>query len=144
MIAEVHWATIDALDARTLYEILRVRAEVFVVEQECAFCDPDGRDVEPTTEHAWIEQEGAVVAYLRVLDERDGTRKISRVVSVASARGGRVGERLLLDALGRFGDGPLVLDAQVRLVPWYERHGFTRAGDDFLEDGILHTPMRRP
>ena len=57
-------ASFDELDPATLYEILRLRVDVFVVEQECAFADLDGRDREPTCRHLWLSREGEVVAYL--------------------------------------------------------------------------------
>ncbi len=140
---DVQESSFAGLDAATLYAILRLRADVFVVEQECAFADPDGRDLEPTTRHVWIARDGAVVAYLRVLREPDGTRKIGRVVTAPSARGEGLGDRVMAVALELVGDEPVVLDAQSRLAAWYGRLGFVRSGDDFWEDGILHTPMRR-
>lgn len=141
----VHAATFAELDAATLYALLRLRAEVFVVEQTCAFNDLDGRDTEPGTRHVWLERDGGAIAgYVRLLDQPDGTCKISRVVTAPDARGTGMGDRVMAEALARVDDGrPVVLDAQTRLLAWYERLGFERAGPDFLEDDILHTPMRR-
>lgn len=140
----VHEASFDELDAATLYALLRLRAAVFVVEQACAFNDLDGRDIEPGALHVWVERDdGTVAGYVRLLDEPDGARKISRVVTAPGARGERLGDRMMAEALARVGERRAVLDAQTRLVAWYERLGFARAGPDFLEDGILHTPMHR-
>lgn len=136
-------AAFGDLDAATLYAILRLRADVFVVEQACAFADPDGRDTEPTTRHLWIARDGAIVAYLRLLREPDASLKIGRVVTAKSVRGEGLADLLMSAALAGAGDDAVVLDAQSRLVAWYERLGFVRAGDDFWEDGILHTPMHR-
>lgn len=136
-------ARFDELDSRTLYAILRLRAAVFVVEQECAFNDLDGRDDEPGTRHVWIERDDDVVAYLRVLEELGGGARIGRVVTALHARGQRLGHALMEAALAPLAGRTVVLDAQSRLVPWYQRLGFVVSGADFVEDGILHTPMRR-
>jgi ElaA protein len=64
-------AAFDELDAYTLYALLRLRAEVFVVEQDCAYLDLDGRDTEPGTRHLWLDRDGEPVAYLRVLAAGD-------------------------------------------------------------------------
>jgi ElaA protein len=132
------------LSPADLYAILRLRAEVFVVEQECAYLDPDGRDCEPSARHVWIaEPEGdGLLAYLRLLDDGEA-RRIGRVVTNAAARSAGHAARLMEHALAASA-GPWVLDAQSYLVGWYERFGFSPSGAEFLEDGIPHTPMRRP
>ena len=67
----VHVALAD-LDPATLYRILALRSDVFVVEQDCVYPDPDGRDLEPDARQLWIERDGAVVATLRLLRDPDG------------------------------------------------------------------------
>ncbi len=120
---------------------------MFVVEQECPYLDPDGRDMEPGTVHLWADPEPSaptVAAALRVLTQPDGTRRIGRVVTAADRRGTGLAGKLLDHALGLVPPGtPVELDAQLRLEPWYEGWGFARSGDEFLEDGIVHVPMRR-
>lgn len=140
---EVFVKRFDELDTATLYAILRLRAEVFVVEQECAFNDLDGRDDEPATRHVIVRRDGEVVAYLRLLEERDGSARVGRVVTARSARGQRLGDAVMDAALAELDGRTVVLDAQSRLVGWYERLGFVVSGPEFVEDGILHTPMRR-
>jgi ElaA protein len=130
------------LDAGTLYALLRLRAEVFVVEQGCPYLDPDGRDEEPGTRHLWFADAGAVIAALRLLDEGGGVHRIGRVVTAPTARGQGLAARLTDRALALAG-GAVVLDAQERLVPWYEGFGFAVDGPLFVEDGIAHVPMRR-
>ncbi|MFN2451695.1 MAG: GNAT family N-acetyltransferase [Candidatus Dormibacteria bacterium] len=146
----VRWrrAFFAELDAVTLYGLLRLRSEVFVVEQACTYADLDGRDVEPGTEHLWAERGGAVIGYLRVLDEPAaevdsglGPRRIGRVAVAAPARGGGLAGELMRRALDRC-PADVVLDAQSRLVPWYERLGFVPTGAEYVEDGIGHVPMR--
>ena len=136
------WSRFDDLDTPTLYDILRLRSEVFVVEQACAFLDLDGRDQASDTEHAWINVDGRVVAYLRVLTLDDAAVKISRVVTASAERSSGFGRSLMIAAIERFAGREVVLDAQSRLEQWYETLGFVRSGERFVEDDILHTPMR--
>ena len=129
------------LTAAELYAILRLRAEVFVIEQACAYLDPDGRDLEPGTTHLWLPDGPACAAYVRVRTEPEGGHRIGRVVTAAAHRGRHLTGRLLDEALSHLA-GPVVLDAQSHLVAVYERHGFVPSGPEFVEDGIPHTPMR--
>jgi len=137
-------ARLAELDAATLYRLLKLRVDVFVVEQECPYPELDGRDPEPGTVHVWASDEsGQVVGYLRILDDGDELR-IGRVATAKSARSGGLGGRLMRYALEIVGDRPSVLDAQSHLTAFYERFGYAAAGPEFVEDGIPHTPMRRP
>ncbi len=136
----LHWATFAELDAATLYRLLRLRSEVFVVEQACPYPDLDGRDLEASTRFAWIEVDGEVVAALRVLDDGAALR-IGRVATGATHRGQGLAAALLQAALART-TGPVVLDAQSYLQAFYEGYGFVVTGGEFLEDGIPHVPMR--
>ena len=140
---DVRWSRFASLDNYTLYEILRLRSEVFVVEQKCAFVDLDGRDTAESAEHAWVTgDDGGVVAGLRVFTCAPDTVKISRVVTRPDCRGQGLGDQLMKAAIVRYSGSAIVLDAQTRLVGWYEGLGFTADGERFLEDDILHTPMR--
>jgi ElaA protein len=130
------------LDARTLYGILALRADVFVVEQECVYLDPDGRDLEPDARQVWVERDGSVVATLRLLRDADGCARIGRVATALSARGGGLADAVMQRALTLAPDGDVVLGAQSYLERWYARFGFVRDGDDYVEDGIPHLPMR--
>jgi ElaA protein len=128
------------LSAPQLYALLRLRSEVFVVEQACAYLDPDGRDLEPTTRHLWVEDDGDVVAALRVLAEPDGGSSLGRVVTAPSHRSRGLGAELVKAALAG-APRPVRINAQSHLVDWYAGLGFAVAGDEFVEDGIPHTPM---
>lgn len=132
------------LTPQRLYALLRLRIDVFVVEQNCPYPELDGRDLEPTTRHFWIESEHSdvPVGYLRLLEERDGFR-IGRVCTALSARGQGLGRRLMEAALAEVGTAPCVLDAQVQAMDMYRSFGFEPVGDQFLEDGIAHITMRR-
>lgn len=130
------------LSPADLYALLRLRAEIFVVEQDCPYLDLDGRDLDAGTLHLWIERDGAVVAAVRVLTEPDGTTRIGRVVTAPAARGQGLAAGLIRLAI-EAAPGPHVMHAQSQLNEYYGRLGFVRDGEDFVEDGILHTPLRR-
>lgn len=138
----LHVATFAELSPRQLHDLLRLRVDVFVVEQECPYPELDGRDPEPATEHLWLEVGGEVAAYLRILDSGDAP-VIGRVVTARGHRGRGYAARLVGVALGRLGGARVRISAQVYLQGWYERLGFVRAGADFVEDGIPHLPMVR-
>jgi ElaA protein len=137
-----HHSAFRDLDVTTLYAILKLRSDVFVVEQKCVYLDLDGRDTEPGTRHVWVERDGEIRAYLRILN--DGThRRIGRVVTAPEARGTGLAGRLVAEALRIIGDRPCVLAAQAHLTGFYARFGFEPTGPEFLEDGIPHVPMVR-
>ena len=140
---DVRTATFAELHPSTAYRLWALRSEVFVVEQDCPYLDLDGRDLEPSARHLWVEQHGEPVATLRLLDDGDALR-IGRVATAAPARGRGLAARLVRAAVTHAGDRPVVLDAQSHLVDWYAAFGFVPSGRGFVEDGIPHTPMRRP
>jgi ElaA protein len=140
---EVRVASFRDLDTSTLYAILKLRCDVFVVEQECCYADLDGRDAEPGTRHVWLSRGDRVLAYLRILDD-GGVERIGRVVTAPDARGAGLASRLMEQALTVVGNRPSVLDAQARLTGFYTRYGYVRTGPEYLEDGIPHVPMARP
>lgn len=129
------------LSTRELHDIMRLRIDVFIVEQSCSYPELDGRDLEDGTRHVWMADDLGVVAYLRVLDD-DGETRISRVATRNDARsGGFAGA--LLDHVLDTSDGPWVLDAPTGLAGWYRKRNFTDDGDEFVEGGNPHLPMRR-
>jgi ElaA protein len=139
----IHSAPTRDLDVVTLHDILRLRQDVFVVEQECAYADADGRDLEPGTVQVWAtDEDGSVVATLRVLSEPDGCTRIGRVATAVPGRGRGLAADLMAAALAGSHPAPVVLDAQSHLEGWYARFGFVRTGPEFLDDGIPHVPMR--
>ncbi|MDI6103256.1 GNAT family N-acetyltransferase [Actinoplanes sp. NEAU-A12] len=140
---ELRVASFRDLDTTTLYKILKLRSEVFVVEQECAYLDLDGRDIEFGTRHIWCERADEVTGYLRILADEGGVERIGRVVTAPGARGAGLAGRLMKEALTVIGGRPAVLDAQAHLAGFYARYGFEPTGPEFLEDGIPHVPMRR-
>lgn len=134
------------LDTATLYQLLKLRVEVFVVEQKCAYPELDGLDLLPETRHFWLDDEGEVIATLRLLEEHeDGVKsfRIGRLCTVVAARGHGYTTRLLQAALAEVGSATVRLNAQAYLVDMYAKHGFEPDGEEFDEDGILHVPMRK-
>lgn len=129
-----------------LYALLRLRVDVFVVEQECAYPELDGRDVEPTAVQFWAAEDDRVLATLRLLHDPEGRgedRRIGRVATAAGARGRGLAGELIERALARCEARTVRLDAQSHLAGWYGRFGFAPDGPEFLEDGIPHVPMIR-
>jgi ElaA protein len=139
---DVHVEAFDELDARTAYRLWQLRVSVFVVEQRCAYQELDGRDLEPATRHVWAGAPDRPVGYLRVLDEGSHL-KIGRVLVAPSHRGLGLSDSLMRVALQVVGDRPSTLDAQAPLARWYAGYGYHQDGEEFLDDGILHVPMRR-
>jgi ElaA protein len=139
---ELRVASFRDLDTTTLYALLKLRLDVFVVEQECAYLDLDGRDTEAGTRHVWLARDHDVVGCLRILAEH-GTERIGRVAVARAERGAGHAGRLMAAALDVVGNRPCVLEAQSHLRGFYERFGFTVTGAEYLEDGIPHLPMRR-
>jgi predicted GNAT family N-acyltransferase len=126
-----------------VYELCRLRVDVFVVEQECPYPELDGRDTEPATEHLWFETDsGEVAATIRVLDD-GGSRAIGRVATAVGFRGRGLAARLITEGIALCGGAPITLGAQAHLQGWYERFGFVLSGPGYVEDGIPHVPMRR-
>ncbi|WP_166845843.1 GNAT family N-acetyltransferase [Isoptericola sp. BMS4] len=138
-------APLDELDPRTAFDVCRLRQDVFVVEQRCAYPDLDDRDLEPATRHVVLRDGARVVATARVLDD-GAEQRIGRVVCHQDVRGtGASGAlmRAALDAATAAAPSQdVVLGAQSPLVDWYGRFGFEPDGPEYLEDDIPHTPMR--
>lgn len=139
---DVHVDRFEDLDARTAYLLWQLRESVFVVEQRCAYPELDGRDLEEGTWHVWVADEGAPVAYLRILDD-DAHLRIGRVLVVGTHRGSGLSGTLMRIALDVIGDRPSRLDAQAPLAGWYGTFGYVVDGPEFLDDGIPHLPMVR-
>ena len=137
----------DEIEPLTFYKILRLRVDVFIVEQNCPYPELDGFDVDSGTRHIWITDEESPVSYLRVLRESKEVHRIGRVVTSLHARQKGMGKSLIEHVISTT-SGMLVLDAQAYLENWYEEMGFVANGEAFEEgcgrdvsSGILHVPM---
>lgn len=138
------------LSKEALYDLLRLRCEVFVVEQTCPYQDIDGQDLAGDTCHLSAHENGQLLAYLRLLDPgtHDGEVVIGRVITAAAGRGRGLGHQLMQHALAeaarRWPGRPVYLSAQAHLQGYYGRYGFQAEGEVYLEDDIPHIDMRRP
>jgi ElaA protein len=144
--ATVHRSWAADLPPGALYELLRLRVDVFVVEQACPYSELDGRDLEERAVHYWLGGNGhpePVLGCLRLLREPTGEFRIGRLCTARSVRGRGLGRQLMEAALAEVGDRPCVLDAQEHLAGFYREYGFTPAGESYDWDGVTHLPMRR-
>ena len=142
---ELYRAGGDRLDPATLYALLRLRIDIFVIEQDCPWQDLDGRDLEASTRHLWLAPPGRPaepLGCLRVV-RQPAIWRIGRVCVAKAARGRGLAGRLMRAAMDELGDRPCELDAQAHLAGFYAEFGFAVTGAEFIEDGIPHLPMAR-
>lgn len=142
-----HISSLADMPAPTWDALCRLRQEVFVVEQNCAFVDADGYDDKAL--HLWLERDGLPVAYARLLPPGVYYREtsIGRVVTKLQVRNTGLGVMLMDEVIrqveGRW-RGPIKIMAQTYLEPFYRRWGFVPEGNVFWEDDIPHRIMVRP
>ena len=139
----------DELSARQVYDMLALRAEVFVVEQEQAYQDVDYRDVR--CQHILGYEGDELVAHARVFAVGGYFKDeacIGRVVVKPSYRSTGMGhilvDKAIESSIALNGDAPIGISAQLRLRKFYEAHGFVKNGTTFTEDNIAHIHMTRP
>lgn len=134
--------TFEELTTRELYEILKVRAAVFVVEQEICYQDMDDIDFRATHVALWCD--GQIVGYSRVFkDEEPEAWHIGRVLT--TQRNKHYGLRVMQEAIKvaeNLGARWIKIEAQSYAIGFYEKVGFQVCSDEFLIDGILHKRMR--
>jgi ElaA protein len=140
---QFHSELFEALTAQTLYQLLRLRAEVFVVEQNCVYQDLDDLDIAPETQHLWLTApNGEIASYLRVLKESNECPfRISRVVTARAYRKKGYAAQLIQHVITDF-PTPIILHAESYLKQWYEKLGFIVTSQEFLIDGIPHYTMQ--
>ncbi|KAB2657131.1 GNAT family N-acetyltransferase [Brucella tritici] len=141
-----HWDQLDNLAPRALYAMLKLRVDVFVVEQKCPYPEIDGKDFEAF--HLRILDGEELAGSLRVLPPEQAGKpvKIGRVVVAPDYRGYKLGQRLMKEAIefahDRFPGIAIELGGQSHLQKFYGSFGFVAISDEYLEDGILHVDMR--
>ena len=142
MIKKFHELTVDEL-----YAILQLRSEVFVIEQNCIYHDPDGKDQKAW--HLMGIDDGMLAAYTRILPPGISYNdpSIGRVVTSPLKRKGGLGRELMMRSIEHckelFGNTDITLGAQVYLKTFYESLGFIVSGKEYIEDGIPHITMTR-
>lgn len=145
----MRWETksFDKLTLEELYEILRLRSEVFVVEQNCVFQDMDNKD--QLCFHLMGWDENTLCAYTRLVPSGISYEypSIGRVVTSTIARGGGIGKLLMENSIVAinelYGETPIRIGAQLYLKKFYESFGFTQTSEIYDEDGIDHIEMTR-
>lgn len=128
------------LTAAEIYEILKVRAQVFQMEQNIRYLDED--DVDYDSLHCFFEENGQVAAYLRAFPD-NGKIRVGRVLTITRGQGH--GRRLMglsvQAARERFGALDIIIDAQKHAEGFYKKLGFVTTSDEFIEEGIVHVEM---
>ena len=147
MESRINWIqkTFAELNTTELYALLRLRTEVFVVEQNCVFQDMDNKDQKSHHLMGWVGDD--LVAYARILPAGVSYNEpsIGRVVSNPHYRGKGAGRELMSEAINRtielYGKQPIRIGAQLYLNKFYSSLGFVNQGEVYLEDGIEHIEM---
>ncbi len=146
---EINWYcfSFNELSLQQLYEILALRQEVFIVEQDCPYLDADGKD-----QLGWhvcgYDRENELVAYTRILPQGISYEKyssIGRVITSQKLRGKKKGRELMKisidECIKMWGNKPIKISAQSHLQPYYQSVGFKTISDEYDEDGIPHVAM---
>jgi ElaA protein len=147
----LNWLSFPELSIMQLYDILKLRSEIFVVEQQCAFLDIDGLDMNAI--HLLATENDKLVAYLRIYQYQtlintkltnNGIR-FGRVITANHVRGKGYGKLLMTELLNycntHYPQHELNCSAQYRLKKFYESFGFIEQGDIYLEDDVDHIAM---
>lgn len=137
----------EALSVHELYDILQLRSQIFVVEQNCVYLDLDGKD--KIALHLFAEYDGKVVAHARIFKPGISfdNASIGRVVVDANYRDRKWGHDLIREAIAgiklHFDESKITIGAQLYLKKFYESHGFVQSSEMYLEDDIQHIEMKR-
>ena len=139
------WKSFSELKRDELYDILRFRQEIFVVEQKSWYLDADGLD--QSSLHLLVLDKGVIIGYLRLTPpgEKYSETSIGRVSIDRGYRGEKLGDHLLIMGIEKgkeaYGSGSYRISAQEYLISYYEKHGFKVQGNPYDEDGIPHIEM---
>lgn len=142
-----NWFSFSQLKLEQLYSILALRAEIFVVEQQCPYLDPDGKDFFAI--HLLGMYQSKLTSYLRLFPPNDIDHEVvfGRVITARSARGQGYGRTLMKELLNYCGHHfkgiPIKCSAQHYLIKFYESFGFESYGKVYMEDNIPHIAMQK-
>ena len=134
----------EELNKAELYQIIQLRIAVFIVEQDCPY--PDLDDMDQDAQHLWIEDAGEIVCYLRVnpAGSRFEEPSLGRIVTKKSHRNRGLAEKLIkkaIDLVCEKESRAIRISAQCYLEKYYEKFGFIKASEEYLEDNIPHIEM---
>ena len=131
----------DGLLPIELYEILKARSQIFIVEQNMHCQDIDGIDLQ--ARHFYLEENGKILAYLRAFYYDKTTVRIGRVLSVNHGIG--LGKKVMTEAIKDIKQNmkcqKICLDSQKHAIGFYEKLGFKAVSGEFLEEGVIHVKM---
>jgi len=144
----INWVTkkFEALSVVELYQILRLRSEIFVVEQNCVYQDLDNKDQKAV--HLFGEYDGKIIAYSRLFKAGDyfDCSSIGRVIVDSNYRDKKFGHELIKQGIAEirnhFNEENITISAQLYLKKFYETHGFIQTSEMYLEDDIPHIEMK--
>lgn len=148
-VAPLSWSVkaLEDIPALELYALLKLRADVFIIEQDCIYPDMDDKDQQAL--HVIGSKDGEVIAYTRIFNKGGYFEKASlgRVAVKKSERRYKYGHELIRQSIiaieANYGVQPIKISAQQYLIKFYESHGFKPVGEGYLEDGIPHIGMLR-
>jgi len=144
----ISWSikSFDELNKNELYDLLKLRSEVFVVEQNCVYQDIDHKDIKGS--HFFAHNGTDLIAYLRVIELGvfyPNHISIGRVVVKQTHRNKKFGNEILVKAIDfcrkKFPKTPIKISAQTHLKAFYNQFGFEFKGEAYLEDGVPHCAM---
>ncbi len=142
------WKQFNELSLEQLYAIMRLRQEVFTVEQDCAYLDADGKD--QNSLHLMLYEDDELIGYTRIVPpgiSYNQYSSIGRVVTSIIARGRGIGHKLMKKSieltLEYHPNITIKISAQEHLEKFYNSHGFSKVGNGYIEDGIPHIAMTR-
>lgn len=133
------------LTKEELYNILSLRSEVFIVEQNCVYQDIDQKD--QLALHVFLKKNNQIIAYTRIFKPNDYFKysSIGRVVVLKNERGSKIGSQIMNFSIKKieeiFNEKKIKISAQKHLINFYKKLGFLVIGDEYLEDGIPHIAM---
>ena len=136
----------EQLSLDELYDILKMRSEIFVVEQECVYLDVDGKDKDVF--HLFLKENNKILAYCRILPRGIAYEEasIGRVIVNRNFRKEKLGETLITKAISYLKDvlkeKEIKIQAQAYLRSFYKKFGFQEISEEYLEDGIPHIDMK--
>jgi ElaA protein len=139
---------LDELSPRELYAMLKLRVDVFVVEQKCPYPELDGKDADALHLRLLAGEELVASARIRKPAKSDPAARIGRVVVSPEHRGKKLGDRVMVEAIAQcerlYPHSPIKLSAQSHLQRFYGAFGFVPVSAEYLEDDIPHVDMQRP
>ena len=132
------------LTTEELYNIFKLRSDVFIVEQNCAY--PDIDEADKVAYHMWLEDEDGIAAYLRVLPQGVKFDDVSLGRVISARRGCGLGARIMQEGIKAaqeiYGAKSITIGAQSYAKGFYEKQGFVQISEEFVEDGIPHILMQ--